>query len=282
MVKECWHQNVRQCHNTHVTKFKPKQVKKCDDNTFWKTCKISFSEVALNHTVHTCHTPLERVCHEPSRSPSKPVKTVCKTWYESVCNTTYNSEDGHKKHETWCEKIPKKICGPDNCEMVPGEPQCHDLVVHSSMYKPHEVCDLQPAVDCHVVTDMVPHLHQVEECSLVPKEFCHLKLDNPQEVTKNVTKKWCITIPQYNRWQKGSSSIPISDVRYQQEDDNLLGDIGDLAGIAINAQSQVNGNLAGIQPQNSSITKRELDEEVQTTSNSTSHLFVAPGLVPAL
>ena len=134
------------------------------------------------------------------------------------------------------------------------------------------------------MTFFSPFLLQVEECSLVPKEFCHLKLDNPQEVTKNVTKKWCITIPQYNRWQKGSSSIPISDVRYQQEDDNLLGDIGDLAGIAINAQSQVNGNLAGIgiQPQNSSITKRELDEEVQTTSNSTSHLFVAPGLVPAL
>ena len=64
LVKECWHQNVRTCHHTHVTVFKPHQVKKCDDNTFWKTCKISFKEVALNHTVHTCHTPLERKCHE--------------------------------------------------------------------------------------------------------------------------------------------------------------------------------------------------------------------------
>jgi len=218
---------------------------------------------------------------------ARPGTRVCATQHTILKMATRSM----KKHETWCEKIPKKICGPDNCEMVPGEPQCHDLVVHSSMYQPHEVCDLQPAVDCHVVTDMVPHLHQVEECSLVPKEFCHLKLDNPQEVTKNVTKKWCITIAQYRGWQagltNGSSPIPSSDVRYQQDNDLLdllRGDIGDLAGIASNAQSQVNGNLAGtgVQPQNSSITKRELDEEVQTTSKSTSHLLVAPGLVPAL
>ena len=49
--KECWHSNVSSCHDTFVTEFKATQERKCDDNTFWKTCKISFKEIALNYTV---------------------------------------------------------------------------------------------------------------------------------------------------------------------------------------------------------------------------------------
>ena len=30
------------------------------------------------------------------------------------------------KPQTWCKKVPKKICAPDNCKMVPGKEECHD------------------------------------------------------------------------------------------------------------------------------------------------------------
>jgi len=158
-------------------------------------------------------------------------------------------------------------------------------VVHSTIYRPEEVCDLQPAVDCHVVTDMVPHLEQHEECSLIPKEFCHSKLDHPQEVTKNITKKWCINGAQYRQWQQGLTPAQLSNPIHL--DDDLLGDIGDLADIAINAQNPGNGGLAGlaiqpaIQPPNI-ITKRDLNEEPQKQRNSSSlvDLVLTPISVP--
>ena len=35
-VKECWHQNVTQCHDSYVTEFLPSQEQKCEE-TFWKS-----------------------------------------------------------------------------------------------------------------------------------------------------------------------------------------------------------------------------------------------------
>ena len=44
---------------------------------------------------------------------------MCRTWFESECNTTYiESPSGDHKPNTWCQKMPKKICAPDNCNMV--------------------------------------------------------------------------------------------------------------------------------------------------------------------
>ena len=128
-IKECWHQNVTACHDTSVTQFKAMQEKKCDDTTYWKTCKISFKEIALNYTVRSCYNPLVRKCYDPQ--PGQEPKEVCRTWFETVCNTTYvqgqeqhNSGHKHVKTATWCEKVPKKICAPDNCQLVPGKPTC--------------------------------------------------------------------------------------------------------------------------------------------------------------
>ena len=126
-----------------------------------------------------------------------------------------------------------------------------------------------------------------EECSLIPKEFCHSKLDHPQEVTKNITKKWCITQAQYRLWQQGELSPAHLSNPIHIDDDDLLGDIGDLAGIAINAQNPGNGGLAGlaiqpaIQPQNI-ISKRDLNEETQKQRNSSSlvDLVLTPISVP--
>ena len=92
-VKECWHQNVTQCHDTFMTEFKPIQERICEEN-FWKACKITFKEVGYNYTLQTCMTPLVKQCEEPTYGgygapPPKEPKTVCKTWFESQCNTTY-------------------------------------------------------------------------------------------------------------------------------------------------------------------------------------------------
>ena len=45
---------------------------------------------------------------------------VCKTWFESTCNTTYSENGDIPKPNTWCTKEPRKICAPDNCRMEPG------------------------------------------------------------------------------------------------------------------------------------------------------------------
>ena len=59
-VKECWHQNVTQCHDTYITEFLPSQEQKCEE-TFWKSCKIDFKEVPFNYSLKQCHTPLVKV-----------------------------------------------------------------------------------------------------------------------------------------------------------------------------------------------------------------------------
>ena len=121
-IKECWHQNITACHLSSVTEFKAMQQKKCEENTFHKTCKITFKEVALNYTVRTCHKPLVQQCSYRNHN-SRPV-TKCRTWFETTCNTTlvvdaYGSHKGGQ--QAWCEKVPKKICAPDHCAMVEGK-----------------------------------------------------------------------------------------------------------------------------------------------------------------
>ena len=127
-IKECWHQNVSSCHDTYVTEFKSIQENKCDDNTFWKTCKITFKKIAMNYTVKTCYNPLVQKCGHYDKN--KEVKEVCRTWMETVCNTTYVATEGQEYHNkgqkelkssTWCEKVPKKICAPDHCTIVEGD-----------------------------------------------------------------------------------------------------------------------------------------------------------------
>jgi len=197
-VKECWHQNVSQCHDTFMTEFKPIQERICEEN-FWKACKITFKEVGYNYTLQTCMTPLVKKCEEPSYAgygapPPKEPKTVCKTWFESQCNTTYvqsEKPEEDPKPSTWCEKVPKKICAPDFCEMVAGPKECHDKTISSTVVKPEEVCDLQPSTQCRLVTNLVPHLVPQQVCKDIPKEVCHLKLDDPRIIKKPVTLRWC-------------------------------------------------------------------------------------------
>ena len=95
------------------------------------------------------------------------------------------------KPRTWCNKIPRQICAPENCHMEQGEPECREIVLESTVKKPEEVCDLQPTKQCHQVTNLVPHLEQQVVCKEIPKEVCHLRLDTPKIVQRPVTLKWC-------------------------------------------------------------------------------------------
>jgi hypothetical protein len=190
-VKECWHQNITQCHDTYITEFLPTQEQKCEES-FWKSCKIDFREMPYNYTMKQCHIPLMKVCDSAAPSYEKP-EIVCRTWFQSECNTTFaettpNVED---KPSTWCKKVPRKICAPDNCRMVPGAEECNSKMLMSTVQKPTELCDLQPQQHCRLVTKLTPHLISKEVCRNVPKEVCHMALSPPKNVRKPITLKWC-------------------------------------------------------------------------------------------
>jgi hypothetical protein len=190
-VKECWHQNVTQCHDTYITEFLPSQEQKCEES-FWKSCKIDFKEMPFNYTLKQCHTPLIKQCDDLNTEYGSPAKTVCRTWFESECNTTYvETKNGAHKPNTWCQKMPRKICAPDNCNMVKGPEDCRDKTMVSTIQKPEEHCELQPQRHCRLITKLVPHLTTKEVCKAIPKEICVLQLVNPHPVKKPIQLKWC-------------------------------------------------------------------------------------------
>ena len=102
-----------------MTEFRPVQEQKCEES-FWKSCKITFRETAYNYTIESCVTPLVKKC-DAGPEPRGGAPVVCRTWQESECNTTY-LENGvaEAKPATWCSKRPRKICAPDNCKVVQG------------------------------------------------------------------------------------------------------------------------------------------------------------------
>jgi hypothetical protein len=59
---------VEKCHFTYVTYFTPSQEEQCQD-TFEKTCQITFRQQATSDSVMKCYRPLEKVGREgPGRS----------------------------------------------------------------------------------------------------------------------------------------------------------------------------------------------------------------------
>ena len=106
----------------------------------------------------------------------------------SLPQTTPGIED---KPNTWCKKVPRKICAPDNCQMVSGPQHCSEKNIVSTVQKPTELCDLQPQQHCRLITKLTPHLISKEVCRKVPKEVCHLALSPPKTVRKPITLKWC-------------------------------------------------------------------------------------------
>ena len=180
----CVQKKVEQCHYTYITQFVPRQEKICREN-FEKQCSITFRQQAYNETVSKCFTPVEKVCTGDGEEH-------CETVYETACTTKY-SESKKRKFvgDTICEKLPLKLCG-SGCNFREGEKECKDDVIASFVDVPEELCDLQPHKTCQHVTKLVPKLKPVPECTLVPKESCHVKFGKQVPVKKATTTRWCL------------------------------------------------------------------------------------------
>merc|ERR1712226_513905 len=183
-ILECTHKNVEKSHYTYVTQFTPAQEEVCEEN-FEKTCQITFKQMAVEENVKKCYKPIEKVCN--GQGPEE-----CRTVYESSCTTKYvEKQPGKFVGDTKCEKLPIEICGA-GCVTEEGPEECHDKTVTSLVDVPEEVCDLNPQKICKFQTKLVPKLKPAHECTIIPKETCHLKFDTPKQVDKDLKTKWCL------------------------------------------------------------------------------------------
>ena len=57
---------------------------------------------------------------------------------------------------------------------------------------PEEVCDLNPQKTCRFATKLVPSLKPTHECTVIPKETCHLKFSQPRVEKKPLKSEWCL------------------------------------------------------------------------------------------
>jgi hypothetical protein len=183
-ILECTHKNVEKCHYTYVTQFTPAQEEVCEEN-FEKTCQITFKQQAVEETVKKCYKPLTKSCNGQGED-------ICQTVYESACTTKYVEKLlGKFVGDTSCEKLPVEICGA-GCVTTEGDEECHDKTITSLIDVPEEVCDLNPQKTCKFQTKLVPKLKPAHECTIIPREVCHLKFSSPQEVEKPLKTKWCL------------------------------------------------------------------------------------------
>ena len=58
---ECDLRSSEECHTSFVTRFRPSQEQVCDE-TFLKTCHITFSLSPVNNTVRDCFRPMIKQC----------------------------------------------------------------------------------------------------------------------------------------------------------------------------------------------------------------------------
>jgi len=182
-ILDCSHSSVEKCHLTYVTKFAPSQEEDCSE-IFEKRCQITFRKEISTETMMRCMTPLETVCN--GQGPEE-----CKTFSQSSCTTRYKeSAPGQFIADTKCEKIPREICG-EGCIVEEAPEECHEKLVNTLIDVPEEVCDITPQETCQLVTKLVPRLKPIKECTIVPKEVCHLKFSQPMIVEKPLRTEWC-------------------------------------------------------------------------------------------
>merc|ERR1711935_181292 len=183
-ILECTHKNVEKCHYTYVTQFTPTQEEVCEEN-FEKTCQITFKQQAIEESVKKCYRPLVKECNGQGED-------ICQTVYESACTTKYvEKQPGKFVGDTSCEKLPVEICGA-GCVTTEGDEECHDKTITSLIDVPEEVCDLNPQKTCKFQTKLVPKLKPAHECTIIPREVCHLKFSSPKEVEKPLKTLWCL------------------------------------------------------------------------------------------
>jgi hypothetical protein len=72
-----------------------------------------------------------------------------------------------------------------------GPEECHDKEVDTLVDVPEETCDLNPQKSCQLATKLVPRLEPEQECTMVPREVCHLRRGPPQVHRAPVRTEWC-------------------------------------------------------------------------------------------
>ena len=185
-IMECSHRSVRQCHFTYITQYIPTQEEICEDS-FHKTCQITFRQTASTEVVRSCLTPVSKVCE--GEGPE-----VCRTVYETSCMTSYvERQQGKDEPETMCQKMPVELCGA-GCSYEEGVEECHDKNMTSVVDIPEEVCDLNPEKTCRLTTRLVPKLSPVQEYSTIPRETCQITFSKPEIVRKAIMIKWCLEV----------------------------------------------------------------------------------------
>lgn len=189
-LKECFVSNVTQCYYTYVTEYSDGIQEKCED-FYWKTCKIVFKERVFNATSRSCKRPLVKNCDTAGGGGEPDI--VCETFFETECNTTTvaPSLDTEPLDVTFCDKIPRKICAPDNCRVEEGPEDCRETTDQSTIEQPIELCDLQPQKHCSQEKISVPRLIPERKCREVEKEICNTQMVNPHDLKKPVFIKYC-------------------------------------------------------------------------------------------
>ena len=51
---------------------------------------------------------------------------------------------------------------------------------------------MNPQKTCRFATKLVPSLTPKHECTIIPKETCHLKFDQPRTEKKPLRSEWCL------------------------------------------------------------------------------------------
>ena len=71
---------------------------------------------------------------------------------------------------------------------------------------------MNPQKICKFTTKLVPSLKPAHECTIVPKETCHLKFSQPRVEKKPLKTEWCL-----------DETPPIPDETYDEA--NALGKV---------------------------------------------------------
>ncbi|QQP57191.1 Uncharacterized protein FKW44_002097, partial [Caligus rogercresseyi] len=163
-------------------------------------CETTYKEYALDQDEAECQTVEELRCekvpidilHLPHLDGKRPFaeKERCEKWPVQKCQI--NKKNVKKIHpDTQCRKVPRKVCAPSNCQVLPGPEICNEESRTVIQNVPEEQCDLQPQEQCRTESTLVPRLVPKKNCVKVPKDVCVSTRKNPKTITKPVVKNWC-------------------------------------------------------------------------------------------
>uniref|UniRef100_A0A0K2T055 Uncharacterized protein n=1 Tax=Lepeophtheirus salmonis TaxID=72036 RepID=A0A0K2T055_LEPSM len=184
----------------------------CDDNEpgpnictteYESLCETTFKKYQLEQDEPECKMVEKERCqdvpvelfhlgHKDEREGKPPtiLQKKCENWPVQQC--VLKTRTVTKIHpETSCKKIPKKVCIPNNCKVVPTDEICHEQLKTVVQNIPEEECDLEPEENCNMESSLVPRLVPKKNCIKVPKEVCVNTKKNPVRIPTPILKEWC-------------------------------------------------------------------------------------------